>query len=249
MVLLWVEYVIVPAYRVSRKLWRQGRRLVRRKVKRPLARALPQGAAIRKQPLTFSLSVAALASASGSTLVQASTEDFYSFDLYKIGVASSVGLAYFGCWNFYFYSLLMPYVLSGTVKYTERSLVPELTVRRGFSNLVKQMLLEFGVNSPIFFFPLLYTFQELSNFSVTPRQKVQSTILVDNYVQRFPNDYKDYMIQWMPIQLFNFSFVPLWLRAPFISIAHLACQGYKLSAERSRKKTLEHEVGTASELT
>jgi len=80
----------------------------------------------------------------------------------------------------------------------------------GLRGVLLQNAIENGINNPLLYFPIFYTIQEWLNGGELRNG-------IRKYQKNWRKDVLDIWKVWVPAQLFNFAFSPLWFRVPYVA--------------------------------
>lgn len=175
--------------------------------------------AVEKHPFLFSVSLTAVKTVLVDLSVQKYVERRETIDWRRAGVFLSFGTIYLGAWQYALFSKIMPRVVPGAADFIKKGWRAKLKDREGLRGLGMQLFLENGINNPILYFPIFYSLQE-----VIDGGDVRDGIV--KYRHNMKEDLIDIWRVWVPAQIFNFAFSPLWLRVPFVACVSTAWTAY-----------------------
>jgi hypothetical protein len=140
-----------------------------------------------------------------------------------VAVFSGLGFSFNGSWQYFLFVKAMPKLLPNAVKFIEKPFMEKMKDKQGLKEVFIQNLIENGFNNPILYFPIFYTIQEFLNKGLEHGS-------VKSALSRYGNNFKEDMFAmwsvWVPAQLINFGFSPLWLRVPFVAVVSALWTAY-----------------------
>lgn len=110
----------------------------------------------------------------------------------------------------------MPKLCRNAVAFTAKPLAEKMKDFRGMREVAVQVLIENGINNPFLYFPTFYTIKsmlEMNTYDLT----VAFPMGVQRAKENFMIDVPAILKVWVPAQIFNFTFSPLWFRVPFVA--------------------------------
>lgn len=113
----------------------------------------------------------------------------------------------------------MPRIVPGAAQFAAKPLRDKLRDSIGMKGLFLQCFIENGINNPLLYFPIFYTI----------KQYLEGGKLSDGIVKYRDNLWEDVTAiwsLWIPAQLINFAFSPMWFRVPFVACVSLLWTGF-----------------------
>ena len=147
-------------------------------------------------------------------------------DLKRIAVFGVFGTLYSGVWQFYLFNRIMPRLVPGTASFAAKPLRQKLADAAGMRGLALQVFIENGLNNALLYFPIFYSLQSMLQGCGMAHSLVEGP---RTYAQNAHKDLPDIWKFWVPAQLVNFGFCPLWMRVPmtaalsFVWTAYISC--------------------------
>eukprot|EP00511_Aplanochytrium_stocchinoi_P007611 CAMPEP_0204850590 /NCGR_PEP_ID=MMETSP1347-20130617/8439_1 /ASSEMBLY_ACC=CAM_ASM_000690 /TAXON_ID=215587 /ORGANISM="Aplanochytrium stocchinoi, Strain GSBS06" /LENGTH=231 /DNA_ID=CAMNT_0051993673 /DNA_START=303 /DNA_END=998 /DNA_ORIENTATION=- len=172
-----------------------------------------------RHPFAFGVGFTVVKTAAADMVVQSFVEGkaLEAIDYRRTAIFSSFGLVYLGAWQYFLYNKIMPRLCPNAPAFISKSFREKLADGPGKRDLAKQLFLENGINNPVLYFPTFYTLKEMME-SNDPDVTRAFPIGLAKYSDNFWEDFTSIMRVWMPVQLFNFSFSPMWFRVPLVAI-------------------------------
>ena len=131
-------------------------------------------------------------------------------DWRRTAVFGTFGLLFNGAWQYCLFVRIMPRWFPNAAEFAAKPLRQKVLDKVGMRNLFLQLGIENGINNPLIYFPLFYNVKEYIEGG-TPKDAWEK--LHRNYAEDVIAVWK----LWIPAQLINFAFSPLWLRVPFVA--------------------------------
>lgn len=155
---------------------------------------------LRRHPLFVSLVGNTIKTASADIITQKYLENRKELDLQRLTVFTSFGFVYLGGWQYYLFNNL----------FVKCERIMTLARLKPISQSAILTFLDLGVHTPLMYYPSFYMIkgylgnQEFKNVAQT-------------YNENIKNDMIAIWKVWFPVQMINFTFVPVYLRMPFIT--------------------------------
>lgn len=162
----------------------------------------------------FSIGVASATVKTGGCdlLVQKFVEKKEEIDWRRCGVFTCFGFVFTGCWQYFLFVKTMPRIFPDAISFIKKPIREKMRDAKGLREVAYQNLIENGINNPLLYFPCFYTIQSVANGGTfDPISGLRK------YRDNMHEDLPAIWSVWIPAQLFNFAFSPLWFRVPFVS--------------------------------
>ena len=172
-----------------------------------------------RHPFIFSVSITAFKTGGVDIFVQKYVEKRDEIDWKRNAVFLAFGTLYLGAWQYALFSKIMPSIVPEASAFIAKSWREKLNDGAGLRGLGIQIFLENGINNPVLYFPIFYTLQEVINGGTLSHG-------VAKYRANMKDDLIDIWKVWVPAQLINFAFTPLWLRVPFVASVSIIWTAY-----------------------
>ena len=171
-----------------------------------------------KRPFIFGTVFSSLKTGFADVIVQCTIEDkkLNEIDTRRTLVFSAFGFVFCGMWQYALFVKLMPRVCPQAISFAQKPLSQKIRDFNGLRQLAIQVFVENGINNPFLYFPTFYTIKSmLKTNTYDPRVTVPMGIrkAYDN----FSTDVPAILKIWVPAQIINFGFSPLWFRVPFVA--------------------------------
>jgi len=134
-----------------------------------------------------------------------------------------------GTWQYFLFVKMMPRLCPGAEAFAAKPVREKLADKVGMRNVLIQNFVENGFNNPILYFPMFYTVKEACEKGAEWKMSGVMSTLRNNYVEDIVAMWK----LWIPAQLFNFAFSPMWMRVPFVACVSFVWTGF-LSVTRGK---------------
>ena len=150
-------------------------------------------------------------------------QDFSSVDWTRVKVFTLFGFTFTGVWQYCLFVKICPRVCPGAEAFVAKPWREKLRDKQGLKELFIQNFAENGFNHPLVYFPLFYTIQEFMNKGWEDGRLRNG---LSKYVENAHSDLPAIWTMWVPLQLINFGFSPMWFRIPFIATGSALWTGY-----------------------
>lgn len=178
----------------------------------------------RKYPIAFGAVFSGLKTAFADVLVQTQVEgkDWETIDRKRVGVFGAFGLIYQGWFQYYVYVKFMGRVLWPRAgKFARKSLADKLRDRKGCRDLVQQIAFDQLLYMPFVWYSSFYIFKDaIMNEPESVRAVVRNGLR--EHSKNFKEDVLTSWKLWIPCNMINFAFMPLWGRIPFMATCSFA---------------------------
>eukprot|EP00467_Chlorarachnion_reptans_P014141 CAMPEP_0114529300 /NCGR_PEP_ID=MMETSP0109-20121206/24750_1 /TAXON_ID=29199 /ORGANISM="Chlorarachnion reptans, Strain CCCM449" /LENGTH=207 /DNA_ID=CAMNT_0001711671 /DNA_START=224 /DNA_END=844 /DNA_ORIENTATION=+ len=167
----------------------------------------------RNFPFVFGVTTAAVKTGGADYLVQKYVEGQKQADWRRVGVFTTFGFVFCGCWQYFLFVKSFPLLFPRVPEFINKPILEKLRDRRGLRDVGVQVFIENGINNPLLYFPIFYSIKEML--------KGNQNFLrdgVSSYVKNAHEDLPAIWSVWIPAQIINFGFSPMWFRVPFVSL-------------------------------
>ena len=140
-------------------------------------------------------------------------------DARRVAIFTTFGFGFLGCWQYVLFVKVMPRLFPGVEAFAAKPLREKLADRAGLRAVAGQVALENLVNNAVLYFSCFYTVQAL----------IEDRPLLDGlrrFRDNFGEDLPAIWAWWVPVQTFNFTFSPLWMRVPVTTAASFVWTTY-----------------------
>ena len=169
-----------------------------------------------RRPLIFGTCFSGAKSGIADALVQTKVEHADELDWRRVGIFTTFGACFSGAWQYGLFVKLMPRLLPNAASFAAKPLRAKLRDAPGLRTLGAQLAIENGINNPLLFFPVFYTLKELieeGDVDILAAAKRGLGVYSENWKEDVLAAWK----VWVPAQLINFAFSPMWFRVPFVA--------------------------------
>ena len=184
----------------------------------------------KTRPFIFGTVLAGVKNGACDVLVQKTVEDAETIDWRRVKVFTCFGALFSGAWQYVLFVRLMPRIVPRAEAFALKPLRQKIRDGPGLRGLAIQTFVENGINNPVLYFPIFYTIKEF----------LEDGPLEDGikkYRKNFKEDVTAILKVWVPAQLFNFAFSPMWLRVPFVAFVSAFWTAY-VSITRGKPEKL-----------
>mgnify|MGYP000871669743 CR=1 FL=1 len=182
-----------------------------------------------RRPFIFGVGLAGTKNGLCDILVQMTVEEKEMVDWTRTSVFVTFGLLFNGAWQYALFVKMMPRVCPNAVSFVAKPWRAKLKDTAGMKAVGVQCLIENGINNPLIYFPLFYTVQEYLAGGDWRNG-------ISKYKQNAAEDLPAIWALWVPAQLFNFAFSPMWFRVPFVASVSAIWTSYVSYTRGDREK-------------
>ncbi|KAJ1459027.1 hypothetical protein M885DRAFT_435717 [Pelagophyceae sp. CCMP2097] len=151
-------------------------------------------------------------------IVQKGVEGRKTVDLKRSALFLGFGAVYMGGVQFIFYVDVLGYLFPRAEQFAAQSWAKKLRDKAGMVAVLNQTALEQCVHTPLCFFPAYYIAKEACLGDASKRCDTNVVeVALGEYRKNFFVDMSADACIWCPAHLFNFAFLPMHLRVPFVS--------------------------------
>ena len=170
------------------------------------------------RPFIFGTVFAGLKNGLADVIVQCTIEDktLNEIDTRRTVLFSAFGFVFCGIWQYTLFVKLMPKLCPQAISFAQKPLSQKLTDFKGLKQLAIQVMVENGINNPFLYFPTFYTIKcmlETNTYDLRVTFPMGLRRAYDNFTTDVPAILK----VWVPAQIINFGFSPIWFRVPFVA--------------------------------
>ena len=172
-------------------------------------------------PWAFGCGGATVKTAICDVMVQTQVEGrgLADIDVRRVAIFTTFGFAFLGCWQYALFVQVMPRLFPGVERFATLPLREKLRDAAGLRAVAGQVALENGVNNAVLYFSCFYTVQAF----------YERKPLLDGlrtFRANFGEDVPAIWAWWVPVQTFNFTLSPLWMRVPVTTAASFVWTTY-----------------------
>ena len=186
----------------------------------------------RSRPFTFTVAYSGAKTVLADYLVQKHIEKQEKIDTTRLATFGLFGMGYLGAWQYGLQVKAFSKWFPNASTFISQPLNKKLVDKSGQAAVVKQVFIDLFVNHPLTYFPCFYIIQQTLHTGAPAGW-------LSRYMSNAREDLVGLWKFWVPIQCFNFSFCPMWLRVPFVATLSLAWTGvmsFKRGGETSKEK-------------
>lgn len=191
----------------------------------------------KKHPFLFGVGFSAFKGGTVDFLIQTQAEgkSLAEWDRRRTGLFTAFNACFCGAWQYLLFVKLMPRFCVGAEAFAAKPIREKLKDSVGLRNLAIQNFMENGINNPVLYFPIFYTFKAAMNGSETPFQDA-----IRKYSVSYKEDIPAILAVWIPAQTINFGFSPMWFRVPFVATVSAAWTAFvSITRGASTKEELQ----------
>jgi protein Mpv17 len=155
---------------------------------------------LKKHPLFVSLVGNTVKTASADIFTQTYIEKKKEIDYKRLSVFTTFGLVYLGGWQYFLFNNL----------FVKCEKLMTLAKYRSLTQSSILTFLDLGLHTPFMYYPSFYIIKGYL-------EKQSSNEIFQTYKKNIYSDLIAMWKLWLPVQMVNFSFVPLHMRMPFIT--------------------------------
>lgn len=174
-----------------------------------------------RYPFLFGVVLSTVKNGAADVLVQSQVESvpFDAIDWRRTSVFATFGCVFCGAWQYVLFVKTMPIICPNAIAFAAKPLRAKLSDGAGLRQLGVQVFVENGLNNPLLYWPIFYSLktfiEQPPGKSYSPREIVACGIA--RYRETWSEDILSIWKVWIPAQLVNFAFCPLWARVPFVA--------------------------------
>eukprot|EP00536_Pseudo-nitzschia_multiseries_P005083 jgi/Psemu1/254171/estExt_Genewise1Plus.C_920014 len=176
------------------------------------ARAVPA-----KYPLAFGVVLSGFKTSFSDLLVQKVVERKEKIDWRRNAAFAAFGFVYLGGIQYTLYVPIFGRLFPNAAKFAAKPLKQKVKDVRGLCNLGLQTFLDQCVHHPLMYFPAFYVTKELVMGGKDNDGKPDIGRVLSDYRENMKEDLLALWKIWVPATLFNFAFMPMHLRIPFVA--------------------------------
>jgi hypothetical protein len=172
-----------------------------------------------RHPFIFGVGLTAAKTAGVDVAVQSLAEKKSAIDWRRTSIFLTFGVVYLGAWQYCLFVKIMPRLVPGAAAFAAKSVRDKLQDGHGLRGLLLQTVVENGINNPLLYFPIFYTIKEYLEHG-RPQDGLHK------YRLHWREDLVAIWAVWVPAQLINFAFSPMWFRVPFVACVSAGWTAY-----------------------
>lgn len=170
----------------------------------------------KTHPFKFGVAFSCFKTSASDLLVQKVVEKRENIDWRRNTAFATFGFFYLGGVQYFLYVPFFSRLFPGAASFAAKPVAEKLRDASGLRALVAQVFLDQAVHHPLMYFPVFYMMKDF---------------VVSNNPDPFQalNEYKSNMKEdlialwkvWVPSTIFNFAFLPMWARIPWVASTSL----------------------------
>lgn len=156
---------------------------------------------MQKRPLFVSLVSNTAKAVMADVVTQKVIENRQEMDLKRVGVFGLFGLTYLGGWQYCVFNkafVTCEHIMTNSCKWPKTAQAIVLTS------------LDMGIHTPFMYYPAFYSIKG-------HMQGITFCDSMEVYKKNFKTDMIDICKLWVPVQIINFTFLPIYMRMPCIT--------------------------------
>mmetsp|Transcript_37198 Transcript_37198/g.81458 ORF Transcript_37198/g.81458 Transcript_37198/m.81458 type:complete len:428 (+) Transcript_37198:190-1473(+) len=166
-----------------------------------------------KHPLAFGVGISTFKTMFSDAVVQKVVEQKEELDWKRNLAFGAFGCFYLGGVQYALYVPVFGRLFPNAASFAAKSLRDKLRDVKGIAALNAQVFLDQCVHHPLMYFPVFYMTRELVMHSDSPDMK--GALL--SYKENMKEDLLALWKIWVPATFFNFAFMPMWGRIPWVA--------------------------------
>jgi hypothetical protein len=174
-----------------------------------------------RYPFFFGVGLSTVKNGGADVLVQSQVEGvpLGAIDWRRTSVFAAFGCVFCGAWQYVLFVKTMPVLCPSAVAFAAKPLRAKLRDGAGLRQLCVQVFVENGLNNPLLYWPIFYSIKTF--IEQPPGEKYSSREIVARGIARYSETWREDILSiwkvWIPAQIVNFAFCPLWARVPFVA--------------------------------
>lgn len=165
-----------------------------------------------KYPMAFGIVLSGFKTSFSDLLVQKVVEQKEKVDWKRNAAFASFGFFYLGGIQYTIYVPIFGRLFPNAARFAAKPLKDKVKDMRGMFQLGAQTFLDQCVHHPLMYFPAFYMTKEL-----VMHDKPDVVKVLKDYRNNMKEDLLALWKIWVPATLFNFAFMPMHLRIPFVA--------------------------------
>ncbi len=165
-----------------------------------------------RYPLAFGVVLSGFKTSFSDLLVQKVVERREKVDWRRNAAFAAFGFVYLGGVQYTLYVPVFGRLFPNAAKFAAKPLSQKVTDVQGMIQLAAQTFLDQCIHHPLMYFPAFYVTKELVMSNSPDVMKV-----LRNYKKNMKEDLLALWKIWVPATMFNFAFMPMHLRIPFVA--------------------------------
>jgi predicted amino acid-binding ACT domain protein len=166
-----------------------------------------------KYPMAFGIVLSGFKTSFSDLMVQKVIERKEKVDWKRNAAFAAFGFVYLGGVQYMIYVPFFGRVFPAASAFAAKPLAQKVKDVKGMMQLTAQVFLDQCVHHPVLYFPAFYCTKEL----VMNSEKPDFARVLSEYRQNIKEDLQALWKIWVPAMFFNFSFMPMHLRIPFVA--------------------------------
>jgi predicted amino acid-binding ACT domain protein len=163
-------------------------------------------------PMAFGIALSGCKTSFSDLLVQKVIERRENVDWRRNAAFASFGFFYLGGVQYTLYVTVFGRVFPNAARFAAKPLAQKLTDVKGMVHLCAQTFLDQCIHHPLMYFPVFYMTKEVVMQDSPDVMKV-----LREYRKNMKEDLLALWKIWVPATMFNFAFMPMHLRIPFVA--------------------------------
>lgn len=165
-----------------------------------------------RYPMAFGIALSGFKTSFSDLLVQKVVERREKVDWRRNAAFAAFGFVYLGGVQYTLYVPIFGRLFPNAARFAAKPLAQKLTDVKGMVNLCAQTFLDQCVHHPLMYFPAFYITKEVVMSDTPDVMKV-----LREYKKNMKEDLLALWKIWVPATMFNFAFMPMHLRIPFVA--------------------------------
>jgi predicted amino acid-binding ACT domain protein len=165
-----------------------------------------------KYPMAFGVVLSGSKTSFSDLLVQKVVERREEVDWRRNAAFASFGFFYLGGIQYTLYVTVFGRLFPNAASFAAKPLAQKVRDVKGIASLVGQVFLDQCIHHPLMYFPAFYCTKE-----IVMADKPDILKVLTEYRKNMSEDLAALWKIWVPATLFNFAFMPMHLRIPFVA--------------------------------
>ena len=172
----------------------------------------------KRHAFVFGSVFAGVKSGAADVFIQTHVEKVDKVDWRRTSIFATFGFAFCGVWQYTLFVKTMPRLVPGAEVFINKPFLQKLKDVQGWKGVGIQVGIENFINNTFLFFPCFYSIKECIEgrpLSLSAGMRVYTRDYTFN--DEFWTDLTSIWKVWIPAQIINFGFSPMWFRVPYVA--------------------------------
>lgn len=170
----------------------------------------------KTHPFKFGVAFSCFKTSTSDLLVQKVVEKRENIDWRRNTAFATFGFFYLGGVQYCLYVPIFSRLFPNAAAFAAKPVAEKLRDAPGLRALAAQVFLDQAVHHPLMYFPVFYMMKDF-----VTSDKPNPTAALNEYKSNMKEDLIALWKVWVPSTIFNFAFLPMWARIPWVASTSL----------------------------